>query len=161
LEAAFDLPQDDGPPPPVPPPPPPRSACILVVDAHAGSLHALARLLRLVGYTVHTAASVAEAHVLAAQGQCDVLIAEIELSDGTGFDLLRDMRLAFDRRHPASGRRLPALALTAAATTADQAACRAAGFDDYVPKPARPAELLQAIERLVQSLLAHPAVGKT
>jgi CheY-like chemotaxis protein len=132
------------------------------VDAHASSLHALARLLRLVGYTVHTAASVAEAHVLAAQGLCDVLIAEVDLPDGTGLDLLRDVRAALERRgRPAPGRRLPALALTAAATAEAEAACAAAGYDAYIPKPARPAELLQAIEQLVRSTATHPAAGKT
>lgn len=118
------------------------------MDAHAGSCHALARLLRLTGYSVYTAASVAEAHVLAAQGLCDLLVAEIDLPDGTGLDLLRDMRAAFARRHPQGGRRPPALALTAAAADESQEACRAAGFDAFVPKPAKPAELLEVIERL-------------
>jgi CheY-like chemotaxis protein len=119
------------------------------VDAHAGSCHALARLLRLVGYAVHTAASVAEAHVLAAQGLCDVLVTEIDLPDGTGLALLCDVRAAFDRRHPGAVRRgPPALALTAAADTESESACRAAGFDAFVPKPAKPVELLEAIERL-------------
>lgn len=145
-----------GPRPPPSLPSPPRSACILVADAHDGSRRALARLLRLSGYTVHAAASVAEAHVLAAAGACDLLVAEIELPDGSGLDLLRQMRDAFRRRHP-DRPPLPAVALTGLVSAEAEQACRAAGFDAFVPKPARPAGLLEVIGHLTAPAPGRPA----
>ena len=49
----------------------------------------------------------------------------------------------------ATGRRIPIVAVTAHAMKGDQERCLAAGMDDFVTKPIRPAELASAIERLL------------
>jgi CheY-like chemotaxis protein/anti-sigma regulatory factor (Ser/Thr protein kinase) len=59
---------------------------ILLVDDHADTLRTLASLLRKAGYEVATAESVGQAEPLFSQ--CDVLITDIGLPDGDGYDLM-------------------------------------------------------------------------
>src|SRR5215212_142495 len=72
-----------------------NSLCLLLVDDHAESLRPLAVLLAREGYRVRSAGTVAEARVIAREGPCDLLVADIGLPDGSGLDLMRE--LAADR----------------------------------------------------------------
>src|SRR5688500_1837190 len=62
---------------------------ILVVEDDPASATALARLLRLLGHTVKTAAGIAPALTLAQQERFDLLLCDIALPDGSGCDLMR------------------------------------------------------------------------
>lgn len=64
---------------------------ILLVEDHVDTIRAMARLLNLSGYIVHTATSFAAAQQICAEQQFDLLISDVGLPDGTGYDLMRQM----------------------------------------------------------------------
>jgi len=93
---------------------------------------------------VRTACSAAEALKLLgsrAQWRPEVLLADIELPDADGYELMRQVRTL-----PAEfGGRVPAVALTTHARVEDRMKALAAGFQMHVPKPVEPAELLTVL----------------
>ena len=75
----------------------------------------------------------------------DVMIADIGMPGDDGYVLIQTLR-AVEREH--SHKRLPAIALTAYATTADRDQALAAGYDLHLAKPVGPSELTQALSKL-------------
>ena len=69
--------------------------CVLVADDHADSLSALATLLRISGYTVHTAGTRSEASAVASHRHCDLLVGDIQFPDGSGLDLMRELHAKY------------------------------------------------------------------
>ena len=114
----------------------PQSLRILLVDDHEESLSAMARLLKLSGYQVHTATTVADALDVASQQACDLLISDLGLPDRTGLDLMREIRT----RYPLKG-----IALTGYTEDRDVAESSAAGFAMHLKKPVDFNDLLAAI----------------
>ena len=94
--------------------------------------------LDLMGYTVELAGSVAAARKLARTGEFDVLICDIHLPDGTGWDLLNSLK----QKQP-----VRAIAFSAYDEPEYRANSVAAGFLDYVVKGSPPELLIEAIER--------------
>ncbi|HTG18314.1 MAG TPA: response regulator, partial [Blastocatellia bacterium] len=93
---------------------------------------------------VKTAASAEEALAIlgnSAEWQPDVLISDIEMAGGDGYELMRHVRTL----PPECGGRVPAVALTAYARVEDRLKALAAGFQMHVPKPVEPAELLTVL----------------
>lgn len=117
------------------------SPCLIVVEDQADSRSALARLLRLSGYTVHTAASVREALEVAARHGCDLLIADISLADGSGLDVMRHLRAAHGLKR--------GIAMSGHTTEDVVKACFDAGFSKFLPKPLSFPALLTEVQRLV------------
>ena len=108
---------------------------VLVVEPNTGVASALCSALRRRGHRVSAAGSVAEALELPAP---EVLISEIALPDGTGFDLVA--RLRADRPDTA------AVLLSALPRFEDCRRALHAGIHDVVPKPFRLDELLGIVE---------------
>ena len=117
------------------------SACIVLVEDDAASSCALRRLLTAAGYHVVSAASVGEAREVVGRHGCDLLIADLGLPDGSGLDLLRELR---DTHGLQKG-----IALTGFTNDDDVAACAAAGFSAYLPKPVRFPELESTVRRVL------------
>jgi PAS domain S-box-containing protein len=118
---------------------------ILVVEDH----HDTAELLRTVlggqGAEVRVAASLGEALEAVADSAIDVLVSDIAMPDGNGYELLRRLR----EREQGGGRPpLPAVAVTAFVGGDDAERARAAGFDDYAAKPIDPATLVDVVARV-------------
>jgi CheY-like chemotaxis protein len=82
----------------------------------------------------------------------DVLISDIGMPDMDGYELVKRMR----ERTAETGKRIPAIALTAYARAEDRLKALAAGFEMHVTKPVEPAELVMVVDRLLR--LARPAV---
>ncbi len=99
---------------------------ILLVEDHDDTRCVLARLLDRFGHGVTPAATVADARRLLHELQFDVLLSDIGLPDGTGFDLVAEAKQL---------RPMKAVALTAWASDEDRERGRRAGFDHYLTKP--------------------------
>src|SRR6202007_1629737 len=65
---------------------------ILLVDDHRDTVNVLKRLLTRIGYQVVTAETFRDALQLAATNDFDLLVSDIGLPDGNGFELLKEIR---------------------------------------------------------------------
>ena len=74
----------------------------------------------------------------------DVLICDIGMPDEDGFSLIRRVRALDDIRKS----EVAAVALTAYARLEDRTQAIRAGFQNHVPKPVEPAELLAVVHGL-------------
>ena len=118
-----------------------RSLRILVVDDHADSAQALAKLLQHEGHSVATAYTLAGALALGTAAPLDMLVCDVDLPHGDGSELLR--RLQSFR----GGRELPAIAVTGFGNEWLEV-CRMAGYRTFLTKPVEFVNLLKAIESL-------------
>ena len=116
--------------------PPASSRRLLLVEDHVATLAALTRALSNDGHAVATATTVAEALALAGTTQFDLTICDIGLPDGSGLDLMRQLRA----RHQLTG-----IALSGFGTDDDRSASAAAGFKMHLTKPVAIGTLRDAI----------------
>jgi signal transduction histidine kinase/DNA-binding response OmpR family regulator len=133
-------------------PPSLKSVSILLVDDDADAREVVGQILQKFHAKVATAASADEALEQMESIQPDVLVTDLAMPRRDGYALLDDVR-----RNPWNHKNIPAIALTAFARPEDRARTRAAGFQEHVPKPIDPDELIAAIHRCAQSRRAEPA----
>jgi signal transduction histidine kinase/CheY-like chemotaxis protein len=114
---------------------------ILVVEDNRVNQLVAEGMLRRWGHSVQTAASGPDALRLASGGEFDLILMDLELPGMDGIETLIKLREAEDAR----ARRIPVVALTAHATSADRDRCLAAGMDAFVTKPIEPEVLFQTI----------------
>lgn len=124
---------------------------ILLVEDHEPTAHILQRLLTLGGHRVRVAGTVKEALAAAAAEPFQLLISDLGLPDGTGFDLMREMR---QRVRP-----IPGIALTGYGMESDVAASREAGFSEHLTKPVDWPRLQAAVARVGQAAEAAMAAA--
>ncbi|HEX4667707.1 MAG TPA: response regulator, partial [Chthoniobacterales bacterium] len=105
---------------------PRQSRRILLVEDHEDTNKSLTKLLRLRGYEVESASNIESALALAAAAEFDVLVSDIGLPDGTGIDLIRQLR---------SNRPPLAIALTGFGMEDDLRKTHEAGFGHHLVKP--------------------------
>jgi CheY-like chemotaxis protein len=114
---------------------PPR---ILLVDDHEDTVEILCELLTDSGFAVETANSVESAKRVDLTN-VDVIVSDIGLPDGNGFELMRELRKRTNR---------PAIALTGFGMESDVKAAEDAGFDLHLTKPVDIDRLLDALQGL-------------
>ncbi len=102
------------------------------------------RLLARAGCRVEEAASGFEAIRLAKTRRYDAIFMDCFMPEMDGFDTTRRIR-----KEESGGRRVPIIALTAAAFDSDREEAHAAGMDDYLAKPIDTAELNRVLARWV------------
>jgi signal transduction histidine kinase/CheY-like chemotaxis protein len=119
---------------------------VLVVDDDADTRGWLTAVLEDGGAAVTAVGSTQEALSALEQRPPHVLIADIAMPDEDGYALIRKVRAIPAER----GGRVPALALTAYAGAEDRERIMSAGFEQHVPKPAQPAELIALIATLAR-----------
>jgi CheY-like chemotaxis protein len=120
----------------------PQSSClaparILLVEDHEPSLEMLARLLRNLGHTVHTAATKTEAISVAETESFDLVITDLGLPDGDGCDVMRQLKQI---------RSVKGIALTGFGQDQDMVRTREAGFSRHLVKPVSVEQLVAAVE---------------
>jgi CheY-like chemotaxis protein len=103
-----------------------KSLRILVVEDHSDTLEALSRLLNHFGHEISTADGAQSARGLIKSKEFDVILCDIALPDGNGYDIIAEAK----RKRP-----LKAVALSGFATPDDIERGRKAGFDFHLAKP--------------------------
>lgn len=102
------------------------------------------------GFTVDLARTLREGRVLASGASYDVLVLDVMLPDGDGFELLEELR--------AGGVRTPVLMLSARGEVRDRLRGFELGADDYLPKPFAFAELVARLRAVaLRRRESHPA----
>lgn len=122
--------------------PPPRLR-VFVVENHEDTRVLLCFLLEQMGYTVDSATTMREALVAIPASGCDVLISDIGLPDGDGWELMRRL----EHRRPRY-----AIAMSGLGMTGDRARSRDAGFSHHLVKPTGPEELGDILKRAAHQL---------
>ncbi len=117
-------------------------ARLLVVDDEATILELLSGSLRLAGFEVMTAASGMEALRTAAASRPDLVLLDVMMPDGDGFEVVRRMR--------SSGPDVPVIFLSARDGVRERVAGLALGGDDYVTKPFSLDEVLERIRAVLR-----------
>lgn len=132
---------------------------VLVVEDHHDTAEQFARLLRRAGHEVICAGSIKEAqtYALVAPDQnraCafDILISDLDLPDGSGLDLMRNLT----PRYPIHG-----IAISGHGMKEDVDASLQAGFSYHITKPVNWAELKAVIDKIADEV-SHvtPSVPK-
>jgi signal transduction histidine kinase/CheY-like chemotaxis protein len=115
---------------------------ILVADDDGDVRDLLSLLLESRGATVRTVASASEVLEALNNQPADLLLADLRMPEEDGYSLIR--RLREGERGRGNGR-LPAIAVTAYASTTDRDRAIEAGYDRHVAKPIDLADLVRAI----------------
>ena len=121
-----------------------QNVTAMVIDDESDARLLLKRLLESAGAAVYLAASATDGLQQLLAKPVDVLICDIGMPDEDGFSLIRRIR-ALDDNHKSE---VAAVALTAYARLEDRTEAIRAGFQNHLPKPVEPAELLAVVYSL-------------
>ena len=119
---------------------------VLVVDDDADARELVRALLTSYGADVDAVASADEALTHIERELPDILVSDIGLPNEDGYSLIRRVRALPEAA------RLPALALTAYAGTADSRRAMDAGFQKHVSKPVEPTELVAVMAAMLDEV---------
>jgi PAS domain S-box-containing protein len=112
---------------------------MLLVEDHADTARILSRQLSKAGVTVLQASDVNSAIRLAEREPLDLLVSDLGLPDGTGYDIMRCMQ---------SVHGIPGIAMSGYGMEEDMRRSREAGFAEHLVKPIDLRELIAAIRRV-------------
>ena len=115
---------------------------VLVVDDEPALVDVITYNLKAAGFAVVSASDADEALRIFRSEQPDVVVLDVMLPSGSGFDVCRLIRQ--------SGSRVPILMLTARIAEADRVHGLEIGADDYVLKPFANRELIARIKALIR-----------
>jgi two-component system OmpR family response regulator len=119
----------------------PNPSRILIVEDDIVVREIIARHLQRDGFEAIEADSIANGERLFAERDIDLVIADINLPDGAGFDLVATMRRTRD---------VPVIYVTTRDASADRVHGLESGGDDYVIKPVDPDELQARIRAVLR-----------
>jgi DNA-binding response OmpR family regulator len=114
---------------------------ILLVEDELSITEPLAAALEREGFDAQVAGTVAEALEAAEQQQPDLVLLDVMLPDGSGFDVCRELRRQS---------KVPIIMLTARGEEADRVIGLELGADDYVVKPFSAREVVARIRAVLR-----------
>jgi CheY-like chemotaxis protein len=127
--------------------------CVLVVDDDPDTVETAAEILSIHGFRVLTAAGGGEAFQLAAANLPDVVLSDLAMPRGDGYELARRLR-------DAGGKPPVLVAVTGRATERDRCRATEAGFDLHLAKPVDPAVIVGLVKRIRDSIDAAAVPGE-
>ena len=122
---------------------------ILLVEDETSITEPLAEALRSEGFETQVAGTVAEALELARNAP-DLVLLDVMLPDGSGFDVCRELRQTS---------RVPIIMLTARGEEADRVVGLELGADDYVVKPFSAREVIARIRAVLRRVNVPEPAG--
>jgi signal transduction histidine kinase/ActR/RegA family two-component response regulator len=144
------------------------SACgkrVLIVDDNPINQLVAARAVGKLGYLAEVAAGGEEAVQAAGSSEFAAILMDCQMPGVDGYQATAEIR--WREAQTGSCRCTPIIAMTANVTEGDPERCRAAGMDDYLPKPLKMAALAAALERWTREpaattvLCANPVPAST
>ena len=114
---------------------------ILLAEDNAVNQKLAVRLLANMGYTADIAGDGLQAIEAVKRADYDVVLMDVQMPELDGLEATRRIRAEMPDRP------VHIVAMTANAMAGDRDACLAAGMNDYISKPVRPAELAAALTR--------------
>ena len=124
-----------------------RSLRVFVVENHDDTRILLCMLLQQMGHTVRSAATMREALRAIPQNNYDILISDIGLPDGDGWELMHRL----ERARPPF-----AIAMSGRGMQGDYAKSRAAGYRHHLVKPTGPEQLADILDHAAHELQNAP-----
>ncbi|MCA8990961.1 MAG: response regulator transcription factor [Planctomycetaceae bacterium] len=121
---------------------------ILTVEDDPAIRRGIVDALKFSGYQVLQAGNALDGRELALNESYDLLLLDIVLPDGSGLDILNDVR----ERRPTK----PVILLTARGSESDRVAGLRVGADDYVVKPFSMQELLARVSAVMRRVPPEP-----
>jgi two-component system response regulator RegX3 len=118
-----------------------RKRTVLLVEDETSITEPLAEALGREGFDTQVTATAAESLELAARLEPDLVLLDVMLPDGSGFDVCRELR----RRS-----QVPIIMLTARGEEADRIVGLELGADDYVVKPFSAREVVARIRAVLR-----------
>jgi signal transduction histidine kinase/CheY-like chemotaxis protein len=115
---------------------------VLVVEDNAANLKVAVRMIERLGYRAEVASSGSEAVAMLGRAEYDAVLMDCQMPELDGYEATRQVR-----RNEHNGRRVPIIAMTAAAQSGDRERCLAAGMDDYISKPVKLHVVAAVLER--------------
>jgi CheY-like chemotaxis protein len=132
----------------------PGALRVLIADDNALNQNLLRRLVTKLGHSVDVVSNGREAVAAVAQQPYDAVLMDVLMPEMDGLVAAT----AICRRWP-RGNRPRLIALTAMAGPGDQERCLKAGFDDYMSKPVRNEEMVEALKAAVGYRTNREQVG--
>lgn len=119
----------------------PAAIRLLLAEDHPDTLRALVRLLSLAGFAVLPTNGVAGAVAIAEKEPFDLVVSDLGLADGDGYELMRRI---------SSVREVPGIAMSGYGMEEDVRRSRDAGFSEHLVKPIHVPQLIEAIQRVIR-----------
>ncbi|MEM0965101.1 MAG: response regulator [Verrucomicrobiota bacterium] len=124
---------------------------VLVVEDEPSILESVVYALGSEGIETLSAHTLGEARGLISAENCDLVVLDIGLPDGNGFDFCREIRAAFE---------VPIIFLTARSSEVDRVVGLEVGGGDYLTKPFSTRELVVRVRNLLRMRIEHQRIQR-
>ena len=123
---------------------------IYIVEDHSVIREGVRRYLELAGYKAMSFPNLASAREAFRIKKADLLIQDVMLPDGDGFEFVKELRSACD---------VPVIFMTARIAEEDRIHGFELGADDYITKPFSPKELVLRVQAIFRRIDGAPVEG--